>query len=271
MFRAEPAVPGRRPLAWLVLLALLAGCSGPPSHYTRLWVAHRTGLPAIGTSTEDGVLLLAVPEWKVGDLFEIHFPVGNSLVRDYGRVERINDTLAVVRPLTARLAEGRIAASLPAPGETLYVSLRDGQDEPVMQAARLLRDGAVGDWLLLPGHDAQATADIAVQAAGTGVYVRRSGRWEIVGLLAGLLATDESASDRPVALGFVGLGELARILPGRVDYFDRDVRPLRPDFEFGVPLQPQDIDLPALLGEDQPAATPSPGPPAGAGGPPRGR
>jgi hypothetical protein len=223
---------------WL-LLALLAGCTSPPETYTRLWIEGRTGVPSIGTSTEDGVLVLAQPEWKIGDRFEIQFPIGNSLVVDKGRIDRLNDTVAVIKPLSSRLREGRFAASLPEPGEQLYVALRNELDEPLMAEAEPWKDGAWGDWILLPGRDA---AQIAADYAGTGVYVRRDDRWEIVGLLAGLVAQDETAAGDTAALGFIGLGELARILPDHLDFFVRDLRPLRPDFEFGVPLQPGELE-----------------------------
>src|SRR6185436_13712076 len=110
--RACATVAAMRP--WL-LIALLAGCSSPPENFTRLWIEGHTGLPLVGTSTEDGVLMLAEPEWKIGDRFEIQFPIGNSLVADKGRIDRLNDTVAVIKPLTSRLLEGRFAAFVPEP------------------------------------------------------------------------------------------------------------------------------------------------------------
>ncbi len=245
----------RRSLLALALAAGATGCStAPPEHFTRLWLEGRTGSPIVGTSTEDGVLLLARPEWQTGDVLEIQFPFGNSLVVDKGRIDRLNDTLAVVRPLTARLREGRFAGSLPVAGEPLYLALRDERDEPLMQPAQAWRDGAYGDWLVLPEHDATT---VARRYAGSGVYVLRSDRWEIVGLLAGLTAQDESDPRGEVALGFIGLPEMARILPDRLDIFARDLRPLRPDFEFGVPLQPGDIVIEEPV-EEEAGAEPAP-------------
>jgi hypothetical protein len=250
-----------RRIQFALALSLAAGataCStAPPEHFTRLWVEGRTGVPFVGTSTEDGVLVLAQPDWQVGDVFEIQFPIGNSLVVDKGRIDRLNDTLAVVRPLTARLKEGRFAGELPVTDEPLYVALRDERDEPVMEPAPAWRGGAFGDWLLLPDRDA---TQVARDYAGSGVYVRRAERWEIVGLLAGLTARDEADPRDETALGFVGLSEMARILPDRLDYFARDVRPLRPDFEFGVPLQPGDIVIEEPATEEPAAAPPPPVP-----------
>ncbi len=244
-------------LAALALVALGCAAPAPPSHLTRLWPEGHTGAPLLGLSTEDGVVTLAMPDAHVDDVWEIQFPVGNSFVRDWGRVDRINDTLMVIRPITARLLEGRFATRLPERGETLYVALRDAADEPVMQPVSVWRDGEYGDWVLLPGGDAR---ELAPRLRGAGLYVLREGRWQIAGLLAGLLAgLDEEPEE--LALGYIGLPELARILPDRVAYHLRNARPLRPDFEFGVPLQPGDIDLtPPETDEPAPAPTPAPAP-----------
>ncbi|MHC5211590.1 MAG: hypothetical protein ACYTG2_12790 [Planctomycetota bacterium] len=225
-----------------MIALLLAGCAAaPPSHYTRLWPEGRTGLPLIGTSTEDGVVILSTPGLAIGDRYEIQFPHGNSLVVDWGIVDRLNDVLAVIRPQTAVLLEGRLASAPPEANETLHLSLRTERDEPVMHPVRRWRGGEYGDWVILRRRDAE---DVARSQRGAGVYVQRDGRWEIVGILAGLTAVDEADPRGEVALGFIGLRELARILPDRVAYFQRDVRPLRPDFEFGVPLQPGDMVRP---------------------------
>jgi hypothetical protein len=265
--------PRSRPSVLLGLFVLcLAGCAStpPPEHYTRLWSEGRTGAPLIGTSTEDGVVILTTPGLALGDRYEIQFPFGNSLVVDWGEIDRLNDVLAVVRPRTAVLAEGRIASSPPTDTEQLYLALRDERDRPVMRPVRRWRHGVYGDYVLLPG----ATPDeVATSERGTGVYVRRMERWEIVGILAGLTAVDEADPRGEVALGYIGLRELARILPERVAYVEREILPLRPDFEFGVPLQPGDIERPPHTpttggGQPQPAAPqpaapgPKPPPPA---------
>jgi hypothetical protein len=246
---------------WAVTALVLGACSTtPPTHYTRLWPDGRTGLPLIGTSTEDGIVILSTPGLALDDLYEIQFPYGNSLVVDWGRIDRMNDVLAVVRPVTARLAEGRIAASPPEPDERLYLALRDERDEPRILPLERWRDGVYGDYVLLDTDEPQ---QVAAAQRGTGVYVRREGRWEIVGVRAGRTAVDEADPRGEVALGYIGLRELARILPNRIAYFERDLRPLRPDFEFGVPLQPGDIDLgtaPPPEGTPPPGATPAPKP-----------
>lgn len=246
-----PATVCARSLPFL-LLAVLAACSAPPSHMTRLWPAGETGEPLLGLSTEAGVLLLADPRHRVGDLFDIQFPVGNSVVREWGRLDRMNDDLAVVVPLTARLLEGRLASSVPAPHEQLYLALRDDRDDPRMVPVRRWRGGEYGNLIEAPG-DPEA---LLSRWAGAGLYVKRDGRWEIAGMLGGLLGTVDGEA-RP-GVGFVGLLEIARIFPYRDDYHEQDVRPLRPDIEYGVPLQPGDIVLPPASAGSQPPAPPSP-------------
>ncbi|MHC4846661.1 MAG: hypothetical protein ACYTCU_10945 [Planctomycetota bacterium] len=233
----------RRLLACALLLPLLAAaCATPeaPSHFTRLWPEGTTGSPIIGTSTEDGILLLSRPEFRVGDRFELQFPVGNSLVRDWARLDRVNDNLAVARPLTARIVEGRIARELPRPDDKIFLAVRNQDDEPWMTRVRPWRGGMYGDWITVSGADPEA---IARDYQGTGLYIVRNGRWQIIGVLTGLLAEDERDPRGETALGYIGLLEMSRILPDHVPYFEHDIKPLRPDFEFGVPLQPGDIDL----------------------------
>jgi len=242
-------------------LAALAGCSSPPSHFTRLWVQGRTGAPTIGVSTEGGILTLSSPGWKVGDRFDLQFPHGNSLVNDVGIVDRLNETVTIILPATARLAQARFAESLPSPQETLYLAVRDDWDQPSMREVELWRDGEYGDWVLLPGLADYELEQLATQYRGTGLYVKRDGRWEIVGILAGLLASDEADPRGEVALGYIGLTELARILPRQQDILKPDQRPLRPDFEFGVPLQPGDLKIEPLPGgEPEPKKPPAQAP-----------
>jgi hypothetical protein len=228
-----------------LLLACLAACSTTPSHLTRLWPAGQSGAPTLGLSTEGGVVMLADPAYRVGDLFDIQFPVGNSFVREWGRLDRLNEDLAVVVPLTARLLRGRLATSLPKDDEPLYLALRDADDEPDMLEVERWHGGQRGSFIVVPGRDAER---LARDYAGAGLYVERDGRWEIAGMLAGLVARDEGSDQ--LALGYVDLLEMARVLPVDVDYFEQDVTPLRPDIEFGVPLQPGDVVLPPAAGSD---------------------
>src|SRR5580765_5515718 len=157
--RSRRAMQRRRAPRWPWTLALLClaaaapGCASPPSHFTRLWPEGQTGVALTGLSTEDGVLVFAAPDFEVGQIFEIQFPVGNSLVRDWGRIDRLNDTFAVIHPITARLKEGRVATELPKPGEQIYLALRDVQDKQVMLKVDQWQNGAAGDWVVLPRRD----------------------------------------------------------------------------------------------------------------------
>lgn len=236
-----------------LLLTVSACASPPPSHLTRLWPQGTTGTPLLGISTEDGVLALAHPEWAVGDLFEIHFPVGNSYVRDWGRLDRRNDDLAIIRPVSSRLLEGRFATELLGPYEVLYLALRDEADGPRMVPVQRWQAGTLGNFIVPPEGDAD---ELVRTWAGVGLYVERDDRWEIVGILSDLTARLTNGRPDDWAVGYVGIGEISRILPDQVDYFVQPYTPPRPDFEFGVPLQPGDIVLPAeeLPLEIEPAA-----------------
>lgn len=246
----------------LLLTALLLGaCVHPPVHMTRIWADGYHGQPMLGLSTEDGVLLLVEPEHAVGDVLKLQFPVGNSLVEDWAVIDRRNDDLAIARPLSSNLEEGRFATERPSLDETIYLALRDGDDDPRLVEVRLWHDGLHGNWIAAFDGDPEAAA---ARWAGAGLYVhrgsrwamlggpwnwRRHDRWEIVGMLAGVTAHRPEDPD-DVALGFVGLGEIGRLLPDRVDYFEDEDQPPRPDFEYGVPLQSGDLEADALLEQE---------------------
>ncbi|MED5330307.1 MAG: hypothetical protein VX916_03360 [Planctomycetota bacterium] len=235
----------RSALPLLVALTLVAAsCAAPPppSHLTRLWISEQGGDPIRGLATEDGILVLADPSYEVGDLFDIQFPLANSVVRDWGELARINDNLGVIRPLSARLVEGRFSEAIPHPDDQIYLAIRDDNDEPVFEPVETWHGGEYGDFILPPSDDART---IASRWAGSGLYVQRQSRWRIVGMLSGLTATTQRGGAAE-AVGYIGLREIARILPEQIGYFEHDVLPLRPDFEFGVPLQEGDVDIDAL-------------------------
>lgn len=234
-------------LMLLLLLMVLPGCPDlrrqlmaerrTPSHYTRLWPeGQERAQPQVGISTEDGIVTLTGPSFEVGDRFEIEFPIGNSYVVDTGRIVRLNEHMAVLEPFTSRLDQGRFAAYSPAPDEPIWLNIRDERDQPIMVEVSLWDGGEWGDWVLMRGHPADSTAH---DHAGAGLYVRREERWEICGVLSGLTARAED--DGETALGFLGLAELGRLIPGRVKFFDRGLMPHRPDFDHGDPITPRDI------------------------------
>ncbi len=229
----------------LVLACLLLGACAtpPPSHVARIWPQGAQGAPVLGLSTEDGVLVLADPSYKLGDLFDMQFPVGNSRVDDHGELIRINDNLAIIIPLTSRLAEGRFAETPMTELEQLYVAVRDEDDEPVMEEVTRWRNGAHGDLIVIPDDDAY---DFAARYSGAGVYVNRYDRWQIVGVLSGLVVEDSEPQpdeESIAAVGFIGLDEVARLVADRENYLTREEYPMRPDFEFGVKRQAGDIDI----------------------------
>ena len=223
------------------LLALvLVGCSAPiPSHMTRLWAIGNNEEPFLGLSTEEGIVVLSPAHFEVGDLFNIQFPVGNSGVVDLGKLDHLNEDLAVIRPLTARLLQGRTATTPPLPYETIYLARRDEQDKPYMDPVNAWHAGLYGDYITVNGVEDPGT--FSRNQAGSGLYVHRKKQWQIVGMLGGITASLSGEDARNAGIGYVGLLELIRVLPDQIDYFQRDIKPLRPDFEYGVPLQASDI------------------------------
>lgn len=231
-----------RMLARVGLIASLAlgACTSPPEHLVRLWPAGTSGEPVLGLSTQDGILMLSEPHFERDDVFEVQHPYGNSTVSGHAFIDHLNEEITLAHMLNARVSEGRFAAYDPDWDlETVYLALRDDDDEVDLVEVERWRDGVHGDWL---SYDADEAEALARDWAGAGLYVRRREHWQIVGLLAGITAHLEGDDD-DVGLGYISLVEIARILPDHVDYFEHDIEPLRPDFEFGVPLQPGDVVL----------------------------
>ena len=93
------------------------------------------------------------------------------------------------------------------------------------------RDGTIVDD---PGY-LDDPAALARDQAGVGLYLNRDDRWQICGILAGITLNEPGADPSDAGLGYIGLVEIVRVLPDQIDYFERDIKDLRPDFEFGVP------------------------------------
>jgi hypothetical protein len=237
----------------LVLALLLGGCAAPiPSHLTRLWPLGHGGEPVLGLSTEEGVIILTAPHFYVGEMFNIQFPFNDDGVVDLGTIDHLNDDLAVVRPRSSRLVEGRLATALPTPQETLYLAQRDERDKPIMTPVDAYKDGRYGNYITVPGVDEPGA--FARDQAGAGLYVMRDERWQIAGILAGITLKEPGDDPDDAGLGYIGLVEIVRVLPDRIDFFERDIQQLRPDFEFGVPLQPGDIEVLGVAGSGDEAA-----------------
>jgi hypothetical protein len=65
--------------------------------------------------------------------------------------------------------------------------------------------------------------------AGSGVFAWRDGAMELVGILNGVWCAELRA------FAFVGLDEMATLLPSESSYFARRATVRRGDFEYGVP------------------------------------
>ncbi len=72
-------------------------------------------------------------------------------------------------------------------------------------------------------------ADLVTSCAGAGVYAWRNGEMELVGVLNGVWCEELEA------LAFIGLDEIADVLPKESSFFARRALPKRADFEYGIP------------------------------------
>src|SRR5262245_35123019 len=219
----------RRPRIGALLLAgpllAAAACRGPASIESTVEFQTERGVVR-GVSTEDGVFALVETVPATGEV-SFRCRTGNGFFDDVARLERRNDTLALLTPKSSRLNLARFAAYPAAKDERLYIETRTANHTDLL-ACHLYDGGRQGDLLIL---DEQTVAfdDIVRHYAGAGVFTWRSGTMQLVGILNGVWC------DEPHALAFVGLDEIATLLPASSDYFARKVLPRRADFEYGIP------------------------------------
>lgn len=228
----------RTHLALAAALAL-AGCGSPtPNDLTRLEIP---GPPRYAVSTEDGLLALPGDDLAV-DVVPITLWYQGSLVLDDARIERREEDLVRLRPVSAQLPFSEFAAEGAKPGEPLFVQVVQDDPEhlPLLVAAELLADGRFGDLLRVTSWTWSAE-EIARDFPGAGVYALRKGRYVLVGIVNGLLVAnpDDSLLARwfgpSEVLACLSLDAIAPVLPENSDFFARRTRVLRPDFEHGLP------------------------------------
>jgi hypothetical protein len=252
----------RRSLRWLLAcalalpLALAPACRGPRSVESTVEFQTERGVVR-GVSTEDGVLALVETVPATGEV-SFRYRVGNGLFDDVATLDRKNDTLAVLSPKTSRPNMARFAAYPAARDESLFLEVRTADHSDLIRC-HLLDDGRRGDLLDLDERRLEFD-DILRHYVGIGVFAWRNDEMELVGILNGVYSAD------PPALAFIGIDEIATLLPATSNYFVRRVQPRRADFEYGVPRsfegeKPFASDLPAA-GEAPPdVAHPTPAPP----------
>jgi len=253
--RVRRAGPALRALRLAALLLLPTACHAPASIESTVEFETARGIVR-GVATEDGVFALAEIVPVTGEV-SFRCRTGNGFYDDVATLVRRNETLAVLTPKSSHLNLARFATHPAARDDRLFVEVRH-EDRADLLACHLLEEGQRGDLLVLDERQHEF-ADIVVRYAGAGVFVWREKTMQLVGMLNGVYCED------PKALAFVGLDEMATLLPATSDYFVRRELPRRADFEFGVPRsfageRPAASGL-TPAGEAPPAATP-PAPPS---------
>lgn len=220
------------------LTLLLAGCTSRlPNDLVILDVP---GSPRYALSTEDGILALTEPDLSVDELPVLYWYRG-APVRDDARVLHLADDFGLLEMQSAKIHYAVFAAGDPAPDESLWIQVLEDDIErrPQLIEASLFEGGAYGD-LLAIDEWFWAADEIAGDWVGAGVYVRRKGVYELVGIINGLVADHPRPSTWSRWFGpkelvtFAGLDSIAPTLPDSSDYFARRIRVFRPDFEHGL-------------------------------------
>ena len=208
-------------------LLSLAACHGPAPVEANVEFQTERGVVR-GVSTEAGILALVDVLPESGEI-SFRCRIGNSFFDDVADLVRRGDALALLSPRSSRPPLARFAAYPAALDDTLYVEVRTVspiEDVPDLLRAHLLEEGRRGDLLVL---DEALSVDIAHRYAGAGVFAFRDGSMELVGILNGVYL------ESPRALAFVGLDEMATLIPAESSYFERRPTVRRADFEYGVP------------------------------------
>lgn len=228
-----------KPTPILACTLALLGCGAPtPNHLVRLGTPSQ---PRFAVSTEDGLLALQGDDLLV-DRVPIEFWFSAQSVTDTAVVERRGENLVRLRAESARLPFAELGAMGPLPGEPLFVQIIDDDPEhrPRLLEASLLAGGEFGDLIDIDEWFWSAE-EVAADFPGAGVYALRDGRYELVGLLTDLVATNPDDSFLGSVFGpsavipYLALDAIAPVLPESSDFFRRRVRVFRPDFEHGIP------------------------------------
>lgn len=229
------------PLRTLLLglgLGALTGCGTPMPNDLVLF--DLPGADRYALSTEDGIVSLQNDDLKVGALPMKYWFKATPVLFSAEYVQGTED-LALLKTRDTQLLWSEFAADGPRPGEDLYVQILEGDPEhrPAMVEVALYADGEFGD--LLEMEDWFRTCSgLAGEFGGAGVYAKRSGRYVLVGVLSGTVATNPNPSILARVFGpwrlmpYVGLDTIAAVLPTNSNFFERRIRPFRPDFEYGL-------------------------------------
>jgi hypothetical protein len=231
-------------LSALVLSLALAGCHTPsPNDLVLLDVP---GAPRFALSTEDGVVALRGDDLASRAIPAIQYWRGRETHDSLLIVQR-SDDLVLLRPESARLTWSPFAARDIEPGDELFVQVigDDFERLPVLIEGCWHQDGRHGDLFAVSTWFVDEEM-LAARFAGAGVYVKRKGVYEIVGILNGTVATnpEDTWFGPDLLLPFLRLDAIAPVLPTNSNFFDRGPRTFRPDFEHGLSREGEET-LPA--------------------------
>src|SRR5262249_3904696 len=123
-----------------------AACRGPASIESTVEFQTERGVGR-GVSTEDGVLALVEAVPATGELSS-RGRTGNGFFDDTARLERRNDTLALLTPKSSRPNLARFAAYPAARDERLYLEVRTANHSDLL-TCHLHDGGRQGDLLIL--------------------------------------------------------------------------------------------------------------------------
>ncbi len=222
------------------LVGLVAvGCHTPTPN--DLVVLDLPGSARYALSTEDGIVALGGDD-LTGKVPAVQYWKGREIRDDLQIVQHDRD-LTLLRPETAKFTLSTFASDDIEPGETLFIQLIQDQDFerlPYVIECHWYRDGEMGDLLAVDTWNVDRER-VAARFAGAGVYAKRKGVYEIVGILNGTLATIDSDTffgsmfgSHIQLLPFMRLDQIAGVLPRDSNFFERGPRAFRPDFEHGL-------------------------------------
>jgi len=244
------------PLSALLLAAACHGPAGPRSIQSTVEFQTERGIVR-GVSTEEGIYALAEIVPPTGEI-SFRFRAGNNFFDDVATLQRQNDSIALFAARSSRPNQARFAAYPAARDEKMFLEVRtDGHTD--ILACHLLDDGIRGDFIALDEKRLEL-ADLAHRFAGAPVFAWRDGAMQLVGMLNGVYC------EEPRALAFIGLDEMATLMPVESSFFTRRILPHRADFEYGTPRDFEGETTPVsdpstAIEHDAPAEPPPPPPP----------
>ena len=242
----------RRVVATALLVAGLAlglaGCRSPHSIESGVEFETERGIVR-GVATEGGIYALADVVPPTGEL-SFRCRTGNGFFDDTATVVRRGDAIAVFEPKSSHLNLARFAGYPAAAADALFIETHEGGEAGLIPC-HLFESGKLGDLLTLD-DDSVEPGPFAQHYAGSGIFAWRDKSMQLIGMLNGVY------SPEPKALAFVGLDEMATLLPAESSYFARRVTTRRADFEYGIPRdfageKPSAADAPAAPEPDEPA------------------